>query len=187
MSQRSPLGGQLSRAQFYGFDSTGKRIGAIDRSAVGYTLIPVRESPRHALSGGSDTSTEEEAYREGLRQRIAETLSPLEREILRLQRKLVAFVEERKRIPAGELAEWIRGGYTLIPGSEDTEERVNLPPITTVLVVGRVALQVEQLSHAEIAERLGIPVSRSRRLVWSANRKLKAMERSGSGNQEGPL
>lgn len=171
----SQLGAQLDRAERYSQDREGRRIQRADRHAIGYTIVPVRPTPPHALSKGIDatTSAEEHLLREGLRSRILESLTPLEAAVLRLQGKLAHQVEERLRIPAGHIAEYIRGGYTYVPGSERDESRQGLPPIATIEVVGRVEVQVEGLNYAAIAERLGVSVRQVHRAVYRANRKVR--------------
>lgn len=174
---RSPLGIQLDRAERYSIGSDGKRIKPI--SSKDFEGTRVKETRRHALSRGVDASQEEELVREGMRARIEASLEPDEIAVLRLQGKLTVLREVRLRIPAGDVEEYTarEGGFTFIPGSEQVEERPGLPPITTVEVVGKVEEQVEGLDRADVAERLGKTFDQVRRLISSANRKLRALER----------
>lgn len=172
---RSPLGIQLARAERYSIDSTGKRLRPIPPKDYGG--VRVKETRRHALSGGVNSSQEEELVREGIRARIEASLTELEAQVLRLQGKLTIVDEDRRRVPAGDVAFYIRGGYTYVPGSDREEERDGLPTITTVEVVGEIEQQVESLNHAEVAERLQLSTRQVRRLIESANRKLRALGR----------
>lgn len=181
MSQRSSLGGQLARAMFYSTEEFGRRKKQLERDPdLTWYVVPCKETARHALSGG-ETDQDSTTFKDGMRQKIAETLTQQEREVLHLQRKLLAFVEQRIRIPAGDLEHHIKTGATLIPASEEIEQRAGLPDITTVLIVERVQVQVDQLTQAEIAERLGITVRQCRRIVQSANRKLRRLQSSLAG------
>jgi hypothetical protein len=172
---KSPTGALLERASILAVDSKGKRIPPL---ASGFEGIRCKETRPHALSNPeSEGSREEQLEREGRRARRVEELTELERDVLRLQGKLQHRVEQRLRIAAGDLNHYLRDDYTLIPGSEQLEERAGLPPVSTVLVVGYELIQVEALNYDSVAERLGVTVRQVKRAVISAHRKMRSATR----------
>ena len=168
---KSPMGGMLARAAILSVDSKGKRIPPIP---AGFEGIKCKETRAHALSNPTAEETrEEEMERAGRLARAQTDLSDLERGVLRLQGKLQQRVEERIRIPAGDLVHYLRDDYTLVPGSEEVVKRLGLPPVSTVEVVGYEVIQVEQLDYEDMAERLCVTVRQVRRAVVSAHKKLR--------------
>ena len=136
--------------------------------------------------------------REGKIARVLSQLTYEERLVLELQGKLEQRVDVRTTIAAGDLVDYQRDGYTLVPGSARTMEREGLPPLEVVDVYGHeyVATEriagsgdgqwrdgngnmhtVRRMSYAEIAARIGKSVSWVNKLVARVNAKLRALSR----------
>ncbi len=172
---KSPTGAMLERASILSCDSAGKPIPAMAREFEG---VRCNETRPHALSSpGAEGSREEQLERDGRRANRVAELTDLERDVLRLQGKLQHRVEQRIRIAAGDLLRYLQDDYTLIPGSEETEERRGLPSVCTLMVVGYEVIQVEQLDYDQVAERLGVTVRQVKRAVVSAHKKLREATR----------
>jgi hypothetical protein len=81
------IGSSLKRAELYSTDSGGKRVRGAHKHAIGYTVMPVKETPSHALSYANTVTTDEQLELER-REREARTkfdaLSAVDHEILRL-------------------------------------------------------------------------------------------------------
>ncbi len=172
---KSPTGALLERAAILAVDHTGKRIPPLPS---GFEGIRCKESPPHALSNpGAEGSREEQLEREGRRANRLAELTPLESDVLRLQGKLMHKVELRVRVPSGDQHEYERDGYSLIPGSDQIEQRPGLPDIETVVMVGHEVEQQEQLDCDQVAERLGVTARQVKRAVITAHRKMRAATR----------
>jgi hypothetical protein len=160
------------RAWLYSGDSDGNLVETVDPLAIGYTVMPINPTPAHALSQPDDGGREEEQAREGRRYRIISTLTDLERNVLRLQGRLLDKTTDRRRVLVGDVPEWTRGGYTYLPGTEE----IDANGAHTVEVFGHVVEQHEPLNHAQIAEELGVTERQVRRAVETANRKIRRAE-----------
>lgn len=168
---KSPTGAQLERASIIAVDSNGKKVPALP---TGYEGIRCRETRPHALSSPlAQESREEQLERAGRVANQLASLTEIEHAVLRLQGKLQSKEEIRRRIYAGDLSDYLRDDYTLIPGSEEVHERKGLPPVTTVEVVGYEIIQVAAHDYAEMAERLGVDERTVKSAVASAHRKLR--------------
>lgn len=153
------------RAWLYSGDEYGREFKGGEGAMV------VRETrsyaPAPTVIGDDDA-----AIRISFDSRVA-NLTDDEREVLRLQGKLTQRIERRQVIAAGELVDYQRDGYTLVPGSAHTVERTSLPSLECVEVVGYEIVQVEQLSYVAIGERMDIDPERVHSLVKSAMRKMR--------------
>ena len=168
---RSPSGRALYRTWVYSGSADGEdyRYGEL-----GDGVIRVRETHNYAPGPTDDReSADERVAREGRYASAVAALNDVERSVLEHQGKLMRRVEFRLTIPAGELVEYQRDGYTLIPGSVTSTEAGEVPALDLVEVVGTEWVQVAQLDHDGVAERLGITVRQVRSAVTSANRKLR--------------
>lgn len=154
MSVKSSLGGQLARAEL--FHSERKHV---DRHAIGYTVMPVKETPRHALSSPSD-EREEQAARDGEVERKLALLNGEEREILRLQsRKWME--EQHTDVPIEELEKYLEEGWSLV---RQENGRAYLAGDFT-----------QCLTYEDIGRRMGLTVAQVHRRVKSAHRKLRGV------------
>ncbi len=172
---KSPTGAQLERASIIAVDSNGKKVPALP---TGYEGIRCRETRPHALSSPlAQESREEQLERAGRVANQLASLTKLENAVLKLQGKLQSKEEIRRRIYAGDLSDYLRDDYTLIPGSEEVHERNGLPPVTTVEVVGYDIIQIAALDYDEMAKRLNEPLWRIKRAVVTAHRKMRKATR----------
>jgi RNA polymerase sigma factor (sigma-70 family) len=160
MSVKSSLGMQLRRAELYSISSDGKPIKWRKR---GNNEVPIRETRSTPNSTHGFEDTEEIS-------RALATLTEEERRVIYLQEFEVGWREERWTVPAGDLEQWLRKGYVLVPGSEQTQQRAGLPPIQCLDVAGKERIA---MTHEEIASCLGLSVRQVHRRVSSARRKLR--------------
>jgi hypothetical protein len=226
MAIASSTGAQLERAEVYSRDSRGKkhktirhhmdepcvecgvprrscasvnRLGRCCDACMHQHIVPIKETrswaPRPVESSTRETM-EERVAREGKIERIYASLTADERLVLEYQGKLQERVEVRTVIAAGDLVDYQRDGYTLIPGSDRMVERPGLPPLECVDVYGhecvsteRVAISgdgewmdgngnqrtVKRKTYAEIAAMLGKSISLVNKLVASAHAKLRTL------------
>lgn len=154
---RSRQGTMLSRAELLSTGADGKPFKKVDRHAIGYGVMPVKETPRHALSNPCDDS---EAYvaSEGRAERLMATLTSEERAVRKLQ--ALRWREEREiTVPVEELQERLSDGWMLV--RQEAGQAVIAADVQ------------EHLSYEEIGLRLGLTVHQVHRRVKSANRKLR--------------
>ena len=167
-----PSGIMGYRAWLYSEDENGKRIPATPRDFDG---MHVHETRSYAPPRDDRESQEERAEREGRFATALAVLTPVEREVLRLQGRILERVEQRIWIVAGQLVEYQRNGYTLIPGSARIVERDGLPDIEVVEVFGYEVIAPRRLDYERIGERLSLSVSQVHRAVKGANRKMRGI------------
>lgn len=110
----------LTRAELYSEDSTGKRIAKVDKHAIGYGVMPVKETPRHALSNANTDATDAQLDLDR-REREArwkfDQLPADDRELLRLYLSRSTSREVTMPYPAGqrpalESSGWLFVKYT---------------------------------------------------------------------------
>lgn len=145
----------LTRAELYSEDSTGKRIAKVDKHQVGYGVMPVKETPRHALSNANTESTEaqEEVDR---REREArwkfDQLNGEDRELLRLYLARSTPREVQMPYPAGQRPALEASGWLFVKYTGNGQ---------------RTALMVRSFSGAatqvQMAAQLGLSVHQVRR------------------------
>lgn len=107
----------LSRAELYASDSAGRRIVRVARLAIGYGVMPVRETPPHALSHANTDATDEQAELDRLERRARrkfDGLPALARELLRLSLLRIGSVERCMPFPAAQRAQRERGGWHFV-------------------------------------------------------------------------
>lgn len=171
-NHNDPSGRVLFRTWLYSSDRDNKdlRHSAGD---LGPMVIRVKETKSYTPRvDTASEATEERADRERKYQDALASLTPLERDVLRHQGKLKQRQEVRITIAAGDLVEYQRNGYTLIPGSGHDVERAGLPTLSCVEVYGYEDIQVEPIDYDEIANLLDISVYQVHRAVKSANKKM---------------
>jgi hypothetical protein len=149
----------LDRAELYSEDENGKRIAKVDKHQVGYGVMPVRETPRHALSQANTEATEEQQELER-REREArwkfDALLNADRELLRMYLDRSTPREVRMPFPAGQRAELEQGGWLFVKYTGQGQ---------------RTALMVRsfpgQPTQAQMADQLGLSVHQVRRRLSS--------------------
>lgn len=141
--------------------------------SLGPGVVKCKETRSYAPAPTQDDGRDDQVT--AVESRLA-TLTDDEYEVLRLQGKLSERVEQRLIIAAGDLVDYQRDGYSLVPGSAHEVERVGMAPVECVVVVGYEVVQVEQSSHGDIGERMGITPERVHSLVKSAMRKMRARQ-----------
>lgn len=154
----------LSRAELYASDSAGRRIARVARLAIGYTVMPVRETPPHALSHANTTATDEQAELERLERRARrkfDALPPVARELLRLSLVRVGSVERCMPFPAAQRAQRERGGWHFV--------RYSGPGNRTALMATVVPGYLRQ---EQIAAATGLSLAQVRRRLASMDRQL---------------
>jgi len=114
------IGPQLNRAELFSTDSEGKPIRRVHKHAIGYGVMPVKETRPHALSHANTITTDEQLELEK-RERAARTkfdaLGELDREILRLHLVVTGAREGVATFPRDqreklEQAGWLFRKYT---------------------------------------------------------------------------
>lgn len=154
----------MMRAELYASDSSGRRIARVNRLAIGYGVMAIRETRRHALSDANTTTTEEQhedERREREARRRFDELSPVSREILRLSLVRGASVERRMPFPAVQRKAREAGGWFFV--------RYAGPGGRSAIMATRV---VRHLTHEEIAEHLGLSVYAVRRKLAAIGKRL---------------
>jgi RNA polymerase sigma factor (sigma-70 family) len=154
----------MMRAELYAVDSHGRRIPRVARLAIGYGVMPIRETRRHALSDANTTATDEqneEERREREARRRFDGLTPEAREILRLSLARGASVERRMPFPSCQRKAREAGGWYFV--------RYAGPGNRSCVMACRV---VRHLTHEEIAEHMGLSVYAVRRRLSSIGRRL---------------
>lgn len=149
----------LDRAEQFSTDSSGNRIPAVDKHAIGYTVIPVKETPRHALSS-PDGELEERMQREGARNRKLAELTREERLVHDLQLVHTRETDRQMEIPVELLDEFLAGGSWTFVRQENG----------IAIVSGDFT---QRLPNEDIARLLGITEHQVRRRITSARRKLR--------------
>jgi DNA-binding CsgD family transcriptional regulator len=171
-NHNDPSGRVLFRTWLYSSDRDNKDLRH-SSDDLGPMVVRVKETrsytPRVDLASEARA---EKADRERRYQEALASLTPLERDVLRHQGKLKHRQEVRIVIAAGDLVEYQRNGYTLIPGSSRDVERSGLSPVTCVEVYGYEDIQVEPIDYHEIARLLEISVYQVHRAVKGANKKM---------------
>lgn len=157
----SSLGRQLDAAELYstakGKDGELEPVRKVDRHAVGYTVIPVKPTRRHALSNPSNDQ-EERLVAEGEANRKLATLTVEERQVVLLQSK--RYVEVREiRVPADEAALLLEGGWFLV--RQENGEAVLSGEFVT------------EMTQDQIGQLLGVSASTVCRRLKSAFTKLR--------------
>lgn len=164
------------RAWLYsGDEHSDKPFSGVDPLAIGYTIMPVHETRSYSPPRDDRESQEERVEREGRFATALAKLTDTERDVLKLQGRILERVEQRIWIIAGQLVEYQRNGYTLIPGSAYTVEREGLPAVEVVEVYGYEVIAPERLDYETIGERLSLSVSQVHRAVKGANRKMRGL------------
>jgi hypothetical protein len=146
---------RLEDALLYAEDEHGKPIAKVHKHQIGYGVMPVRETPRHALSHANTDATEEQVELER-REREArwkfDALPPIDRELLRMYLDRSAPREVRMPFPAGQRSELEQGGWLFVKYTGQGQ---------------RTALMVRsfpgQLTQAQMAAHLGLSVYQVRR------------------------
>ena len=141
------IGPQLKRAELMSADSSGKPIRKPDRHAIGYTVMPVKETRPHALShANTETTLEQEdqiRLERGARYKF-DNLSVRDREILRLHLVRLDAKEHTLPFPRGEREAKEAAGWLFVRYSGKA---------------GSIAMMcksfVGQLTYDEIGERIG--------------------------------
>jgi hypothetical protein len=151
------------RSWLYSTDETGKRVRAADRKTLGYTVMPVKPTPTHALSHPDDGSREQAMVQDGARLRTLARLTPLEEQVLELQERKHAITRQRHIAPA-ELEHHLDEGWDFVRRDEETNE----------VTVVREFMDVKH-TYDEIAERLGLSVRQVERISVRARRKLRGV------------
>lgn len=151
----------ISRAELYSTDSNGKRIRKVEKATIGYTVMPVKETPRHALSNANTDTTEQQEDNVRLEREARDKfdkLSAQDLEILRLSLQREAIVERTMPFPAAQRPTREEGGWDFVK----YEGAGNRTAIMTKAFVG-------QLTQTQIAERVGLS-------VYQVRRRLSAMD-----------
>lgn len=147
------IGSQLRRAEMLSTDSEGRPIRRVSKEAIGYTVMPVKETAPHALSH-ANTETTEEQEEQARREREARTmfleLSDIDREILRLHLVRKQPREITMPFPASQRDDMEHAGWMYTKTAKNGY----------VMMVKTVP---SQLTHGEIAERVHLSVSQVRR------------------------
>jgi RNA polymerase sigma factor (sigma-70 family) len=154
----------MMRAELYASDSYGRRIPRVARLAIGYGVMPVRPTRRHALSDANTLATEEQNEddrREREARRRFDALTPEAREILRLSLARGASVERRMPFPSAQRKAREAGGWYFVKYAGVGNR--------TAVMACRV---VRHLTHEEIADHLGLSVYAVRRRLSSIGRRL---------------
>ena len=145
----------LDRAALYSTDSSGKRVPKVDKHSIGYGVMPVKETPRHALSRANTEATEAEEELDR-RERAArwrfDQLSAEDHELLRLYISRSAPREVQMPYPAGKRSELEAGGWLFVRYSGSGKRTA----VMTRSFAGA-------LTQAQIAERMGLSVHQVRR------------------------
>jgi CRP-like cAMP-binding protein len=149
----------LDRSELYSTDSSGRRIPAVDKHAVGYTVMPVKETPRHALSEPSG-ELEERTRREGARNRKLAELTREERLVYELQLIHTRETDRQMKIPVSMLGEFLAGESWSLVRQENG----------FAIVSGDFS---QRLTNEDIARLLGLSVDQVRRRITSARKKLR--------------
>jgi hypothetical protein len=159
------LGHQLDRAERYATTSEGKRVRPVDRKQIGYSVMPVRETPPHALSRGIDSELADAqivALQKAAFDRVLDTkLTPVQRAVYELQQRTT----------------WVTRVVTLT-----TIEKDGLSEHPDTLAVERlrgdqwrVTRRFEvRMTHQAIADELGISVRQVRTAIETTHRILRA-------------
>lgn len=145
----------LTRAELYSEDSTGKRIAKVDKHQVGYGVMPVRETPSHALSD-ANTMLSDKALEFARREREAratfDQLAPADRELLRLYLARSTPREVQMPYPSGQRPALESSGWLFVKYTGKGQ---------------RTALMVRSFSGAatqvQMAAQLGLSVHQVRR------------------------
>lgn len=140
------IGAQLKRAELMSVDSDGNKIRRVHRHAVGYTVMPVKETPPHALSHANTNATEQQNemdVRERESRAKFDALDALDREILRLHLIRTERVERTMLILPENLGEYERADWYMKKTARDGR-----------LVIGR--QEAGQLHYDEIGRRVGV-------------------------------
>lgn len=148
------LGSQLKRAEMFTTDSSGQPIRRVHRHAIGYTVMPVKETAPHALSH-ANTETTEEQEEQARKEREArarfDALDSLDVQILRLHLIRKQPREYTMPFPASSREDKEAAGWLFVRYEKK----------------GRIAMMVKsfvgQYTHAEIAERVRLTVHQVRR------------------------
>jgi hypothetical protein len=151
----------LDRAELYSTDSSGKRVAKVDKHQIGYGVMPVKETPRHALSQANTTTTDdqlEDERREREARRKFDAMPAGDRELLRLSLVRTTAVERRMPFPAGQREGLEASGWHFVK----YEGKGNRSALMVKSFVG-------QLTHAHIAECVGLS-------VYQVRRRLAAMD-----------
>lgn len=123
------IGGQLKRAELMSADSSGKPIRKTDRHAIGYTVMPVKETRPHALSY-ANTESSDEQLEQDKREREArakfDELIQRDREILRLHLVRLDSVEHELPFPREQRAEKEAAGWLFIRYSGKAERMATM-------------------------------------------------------------
>lgn len=167
---RDPSGRALYRTWLY----SGNTDGADLRHSVKH-LGPyvIRVKDQSGWGSCSNDNKDDDPLRNDFLKTIQEDLTPFEQDVLHLQGKIEKRDEVKRLIAAGDVAEYLKNGYTLVPGSGRNVERPGLPDVHCVFVVGLETREVRhRMTHEEIAVELKTNIRRVRRAIGSANRKL---------------
>lgn len=183
---------QWRRAELYSTDSEGKPVKAVDRHAIGYTVMPVRETKPHALSTPLD-DREERIERDGETASKLELLDPEERAVIDLQAR--RWMEPREMdVPVSDMTPLLSEGWTVVRrGPLDRQapvEQVGQLIDDGWIFVGQengmATVRLENgmatlagdfavhLTYEEIGERLGLSAHQVHRRVKSAHWKLRS-------------
>lgn len=154
------IGHQLEAAELFSSakddDGEIKPVRKVDRHTLGYTVMPVKPTRRHALSNPS-SDFEERLCAEGEANRKIATLTTEERQALLLQaRRYVS--EHEVKVPADEAAALMDAGWFLV------RQEAGM-----VTLSGRF---VTERTQEQIAGLLGLSPSQVFRRLKSAYRKL---------------
>lgn len=149
---------RLSRAELYSTDSNGNPIRSVDKYAIGYTVMPVKETPRHALSTPLE-EREERIAREGETAAQLALLTDEERRILHIQSR--RWMEPREvQVPVDQLASMLDEGWMLVRQENGT-----------AIISGDFAMSP---TYEDIAHETGLSVHQVHRRVKSAHKKLRS-------------
>lgn len=146
---------RISSAELYSTDSSGKRIAQVDKHAIGYTVMPVKETPRHALSNANTDATDDQLEldrREREARSKFDALCQEDRELLRLSLVRTAPREVTMPFPAGQRADKEAAGWLFV--------RYTGPGKRSALMVQSFAGQPTQV---QMASATGLSVHQVRR------------------------
>lgn len=108
------IGPQLQRAELMSEDSEGKRIRRPHKHAIGYGVMPVKETKPHALSHANTITTDEQLELER-RERACrskfDALGAVDREILRLHLVVTGARDHVATFPRDQRAELEAAGW----------------------------------------------------------------------------
>jgi hypothetical protein len=160
------LGHQLERAERLATTSTGKRVRPVDRKQIGYSVMPVRETPPHALSRGVDNELADAqivALRKAAFERVLATkLSPIQRAVYELQQR-TSWDERYVTISTAEKVE--------LAGDADTIAASRASKGDAWVVKRRFE---KRMTQQQIADELGISVRQVRTAIETTHRILRA-------------